>query len=114
MPTERRQSPRVPASMACIMRDAEGQEQPFDLVDLSESGARLTCATPIAAMTRIHVALELPAGRVGRAADARVETLGVVVWSHRVEDDSYDTGVFFPELAAEHQALLQAYVLSAA
>jgi Na+-transporting NADH:ubiquinone oxidoreductase subunit NqrB len=113
MTEERRKTRRVPASIACIMRDAEGQEQPFDLVDLSESGARLTCANAIAAMTRIHVRVELPAARVGRVADARVETLGVVVWSHQVEDAVYDTGVFFPELAPEHLSLLQAYVLSA-
>lgn len=113
MTDERRKHRRVPASMACLIRSEEGDERPFELVDLSESGARLKCAFPIAAMTRIHVILELPARRVGRDENARLETDGVIVWSHRVEDDVYDTGVFFPELETENAELLQAYVLSA-
>lgn len=113
MTDERRQHARVPAPMACVLRDAKGKEWAFDLVDLSESGARLTCSVGMAAMTRIHVSLDLPARRVGRKANAHVETRGVVVWSHRVRDDAYDTGVFFPELDPEHLELLQAYVLSA-
>jgi hypothetical protein len=113
MSEERRKHQRVPASLACVMRDAEGAERPFELVDLSESGARLTCSLPIAAMTRIHVRLDLPAGRIGREDDARLETLGVIVWSHRLDDDHFDTGVFFPELDPASADLLQAYVLSA-
>ncbi len=116
MSDERRQSPRVavPEHGSCTIRDDQGAERAFDLVDLSECGARLHCGAAIGAMTRIHVAMQLPGERVGRDADAAIETVGVVVWSHRLEDDVYDTGVFFPELDEESAALLQAYVLSAA
>ena len=64
-------------------------------------------------MTRIHVALLLPGSRVGAAEDQSLETAGVIVWSHRVEDDIFDTGVFFPELSDDASALLHAYVASA-
>lgn len=116
MSDERRKHPRVPALLQgpCTIRDGAGTETPFQLTDLSECGARLSCEVPIAAMSRIHVAMRLPGERVGRDEDTRIETVGVVVWSHRTEDGDYDTGVFFPELDEESAALLQAYVLSAA
>lgn len=113
MTDERRKHPRVPAPFSCLIRAEDGKEQPFELVDLSESGIRMRCGRAITAMTRIHVVLQLPAGRIGRASDERLETTGVIVWSHRVQDEVYDTGVFFPELAPESAELLQAYVLSA-
>ena len=113
MSDERRQAPRVAAQGACTIRDEGGTERPFELVDLSESGARLTCTVPIGAMTRIRVQMVLPAERVGRGSDVSFATVGVIVWSHRLADDQYDTGVFFPELEDRHAALLQAYVLSA-
>jgi len=119
MSEERRQHQRVKAAGACTIRDADGAEKPFELVDLSESGARLRCREPIGAMTRIHVAMLLPGPRVGRDEDVRLETAGVIVWSHRLDpapeagEPGYDTGVFFPELDEESAALLQAYVLSA-
>lgn len=114
MAENRRKHDRVPAEGPCTIRDPDGEERPFELVDLSESGARLKCGTPIGAMTRIHVAMVLPAARLGRDEDVRLETVGVIVWSHRIADEEYDTGVFFPELDADDAALLQAYVLSAA
>ena len=95
-----------------MLKDS-GQEEPFDIVDLSESGVRIKCGTALAAMTRIRVALVLPGERVGRDEEARVDTMGVVVWSHRIDENRYDTGVFFPELNDESRGLLQAYVLSA-
>jgi hypothetical protein len=115
MSDERRSSPRVavPTQGACTIRDESGAERAFELTDLSESGARLTCGVAIGAMTRVHVAMRLPGERVGRADEAQLETIGVVVWSHSVGEGSYDTGVFFPELDEESAALLQAYVLSA-
>ncbi len=113
MTDDRRKHRRVPAPFPCVIRTDDGAERPFELVDLSESGARLKCAFPIAAMTRIAVQIRLPAVRIGREEDAGLDTTGVIVWSHRVEDDVYDTGVFFPELSDENAALLQAYVMSA-
>lgn len=113
MVDERRQHPRVGADGACKILDEEGVERPFELVDLSESGVRFTCSAPIGAMTRIQVQMVLPGERVGHDEDVAFATMGVIVWNHRVADDRYDTGVFFPELAEDHAALLQAYVLSA-
>ncbi len=110
----RRRHERVAATMPCILVAADGAEQSFDLVDLSESGVRMRCARAISAMTRIHVAMVLPGGRVGRDDDVRLDTAGVVVWSHPVGDEQFDTGVFFPELGDHERGLLQAYVLSAA
>lgn len=116
MSDERRKHPRVPALLTgpCTIRGEDGAEAAFELQDLSECGARLTCEAAIGAMARIHVAMRLPGDRIGRDEDTTVETMGVVVWSHQAEDGGYDTGVFFPELDEESAALLQAYVLSAA
>jgi hypothetical protein len=113
MTEQRRKTPRVAAQGPCAIRDPDGTEHAFELVDLSECGARLRCEVPIGAMTRIHVAMLLPADRVGQGEDVRLETPGVIVWSHRLEEDIHDIGVFFPELNDEGAALLQAYVLSA-
>lgn len=48
MSKERRQHPRVPASGpgSCAIRDEQGRERPFEIMDLSECGARLRCSTP--------------------------------------------------------------------
>ena len=117
MSDERRKHPRVTGdeeARPCLLRGPDGGEETFDLMDLSESGARLRCARSIPAMTRIGVALTLPAERVGRDSAAQLQTMGVVVWSHEVEPGRFDTGVFFPELDPESRSILQAYVLSAA
>ena len=113
MSQERRTRSRVPAGGPCTIRDEKGEERAFELVDLSECGARLRCAGAIGAMTRIRVNMLLPADRVGQDEDARLETAGVVVWSHRMEDGQYDTGVFFPELEDRESDLLYAFVASA-
>jgi hypothetical protein len=116
MSDERRKHARVPvpAQGACTIKDEAGEERSFELIDLSESGARLSCAVAIDAMTRVHVALRLPGERVGQDEAVTVETVGVVVWSHPRDEGGYDTGVFFPELDDKNGGLLQAYVLSAA
>lgn len=114
MSDERRVHPRVPGNLPCVLRTATGEKASFDLVDLSESGARIRCAHALPAMTEIAVTLELPGIRVGSASDVRLSTRGVVVWSHPIGDGRFDTGVFFPELDDASRATLQAYVLSAA
>ncbi len=119
MSEERRKHPRVQAAGTGTIRDPQGEERVFELVDLSESGARLRCRAPIGAMTRIRVAMLLPGPRIGRDEDVRLDTVGVIVWSHRIDPappdgaPGYDTGVFFPELDEDGAALLQVYVLSA-
>lgn len=136
MAVERRQHKRVSATFPCVLVGADHREEPFDLMDLSESGVRLRCHHAIAPMTQIRVALRLPGERVGQPADVKLETRGVVVWSHKqaaakagaakagaaktsaakagkATAESYDTGVFFPELSRDQRALLLAYVLTA-
>jgi len=114
MSDERRKDRRVPARGPCTIMGGDGAERPFDLVDLSESGARLNCGTAIEAMTRVRVVMMLPADRLGHTEDARLETVGVVVWSHQTEEASYDTGVFFPELDEATAGLLRNFVATAA
>lgn len=114
MSSERRQHTRVSATFPCALVNANGKEEAFDLIDLSESGARLSCASHIHPMTRIRVALVLPRERVKRPQNTPLETEGVVVWSHRAEGGRYDTGVFFAALDEDQRALLRAYVFSAA
>ena len=70
MSQERRTQTRVPAGGSCTIRDQEGDERAFELVDLSECGARLRCENAIGAMTRIQVNMVLPAERIGESADA--------------------------------------------
>ncbi len=110
---KQRKHQRVPTSLPCTIQDESGEESPFELIDLSEAGARIRCTTELAAMTQIRVAMLLPAGRIGADEDVRLDTRGVVVWSHPVEGH-FDTGVFFPDLAAQTRGALQAYVSSAA
>jgi hypothetical protein len=113
MSAERRKHRRVRGALPCRLVNAAGKEEGFDLVDLSESGVRMRCGTSIPPMTRIRVAMHLPAERVKRKAGAALETDGVVVWSHLGDGKRYDTGVFFPDLDEDQRALLRAYVLSA-
>jgi PilZ domain len=113
MGNERRKHPRISADLPFRLVNAKGEEETFDLVDLSESGARIQCGHAIQAMTRIRVAMVLPGRRLGRDGDVRVDTTGVVVWSHPVEDGVYDTGVFFPELEDDQRRLLKTFVHAA-
>jgi hypothetical protein len=111
MGNERRRHPRVQAEIPFRLVGEGGKEEPFDLVDLSEAGARITCDRPITAMTRIRVAMVLPGPPLGRGeAPVTVDTTGVVVWSHRVEGGRYDTGVFFSELEDGQREILQTFV----
>lgn len=83
MAVERRKHKRVSASFPCLLVGADRKEEPFDLLDLSESGVRMSCHHAIQPMTQIQVALKLPGERVGHKEDVRLETRGVVVWSHK-------------------------------
>jgi hypothetical protein len=108
---ERRRHPRVAARVPFRIVNEAGRDEPFRLVDLSECGARIQVRTAIPPMTRIQVALVLPAARLGLEEDVRVDTAGVVVWCHPTED-TYDTGVFFPDLVEEQRRLLRDLVRS--
>ncbi len=124
MASERRKHQRVSASFPCVMMGPDRKHETFDLLDLSESGARMNCARALPPMTQIQVALELPAARLGRERDMKLTTRGVVVWSHRIAAGGapksaaskigYDTGVFFPELTPDQRAILLCFVASAA
>jgi hypothetical protein len=107
---ERRRHARVPGGVPFRLR-TEDHEEGFDLVDLSESGVRIRCRRAIPAMTRIQVSLVLPARRVGGAhGDVQLDTTGVVVWSHRAEGETFDTGVFFSDLDDRQRGLLRSFV----
>jgi hypothetical protein len=106
---ERRRHRRVPAAIPFKLLN-EGKEESFDLVDLSESGARIRCRHAMPPMTRILVRLVLPGEKIGAASDVRFETTGVVVWSHRSQGTAYDTGVFFADLDDRQRSLLHAFV----
>src|SRR5262245_24198952 len=111
-PENRRAHRRVPANVPLRMRTGDS-ETAFDLMDLSESGVRIRCGSPMAPMTRIKVGMILPAKRVGSKSDVSFETTGVVVWSHKVpEGGAFDTGVFFPELDDRQRGLLRTFVAS--
>jgi len=90
----------------------EAGDTAFDLMDLSESGVRIRCGSPMAPMTRIKVGMVLPAKRVGSKSDVSFETTGVVVWSHKVPEGAFDTGVFFPDLDERQRGLLRTFVAS--
>jgi hypothetical protein len=110
MGDERRKHPRIPTDLPFRLVDGEGREESFDLQDLSESGARIRCGHAIPAMTRVQVALILPAERVGRKDDVRVDTQGVIVWSHKSDDGRYDTGVFFPDLDMPQRRIIHTFI----
>ncbi len=108
--SERRRHTRVPAVLPFRLL-SEGREEVFDLVDLSESGARIRCRHHVPPMTRLRVSMSLPGPRVGAPSDVRLETTGVVVWSHKQPNaPTFDTGLFFSELDDRERAFLRAYV----
>lgn len=106
---ERRRHTRVPARLPFHLL-ADGKEEDFELMDLSESGVRIRCHHAIPPMTRIHVSMVLPGPRIGAVGDVRFETTGVVVWSHKSGGQSFDTGVFFADLDDRQRSLLHAFV----
>ena len=107
---ERRKARRIPASLPFRLVNA-GKEESFELVDLSESGARIRLKHAVAAMTRIQVRLLLPGERVGTKQALEFDTYGVVVWSHKeAKASTYDTGVFFSELDDRQRNLLRTFV----
>jgi len=107
---ERRKARRVPASVPFRLV-TNGKEEPFDLVDLSESGARIRCSHAVPAMTRIQVRILFPGERVGTKSALEFDTHGVVVWSHKdAGAKTFDTGVFFSELDERQRHLLRAFV----
>ncbi len=107
---ERRRHARAGAGGICLLTGENGAEAGFELVDLSESGARLRCDRGLKPMTRVGVVLMLPRARLGRDEDVRLDIQGVVVWSHQTESSGYDTGVFFPELDRDARNALKAFV----
>ena len=107
---ERRKAKRVPATVPFRLI-SNGKEEPFALVDLSESGARIRCSHLVPAMTRIQVRILLPGARIGTKAALEFDTHGVVVWAHKEAGaKTYDTGVFFSELDERQRNLLRAFV----
>jgi hypothetical protein len=109
-PAERRRHARVTSAVPFRLL-TEGREEPFDLIDLSESGVRIRCPHAMPPMTRIRVSMVLPGQRIGAASDVRFDTTGVVVWSHRQAGASaFDLGVFFSELDDRQRNLLRAFV----
>src|SRR5262245_39511784 len=110
---ERRRHTRVKASIPFHLL-TDGKDEPFDLVDLSESGVRIRSPRALAPMTRIRVRVVLPAKRVGSPADVAMDTTGVVVWSHKqagpANPPQFDVGVFFADLEDRQRNLLRAFV----
>lgn len=112
---ERRRHPRVPARIPFHLV-TEGKDEPFDLMDLSESGVRIVAPRALAPMTRIQVRMILPAGRVASERDMTMDLGGVVVWSHPLPGvkasapGRHDVGVFFADLDDRQRNLLRAYV----
>ena len=111
-PQDRRQHQRVPAGIRFRL-NTDGRSESFELVDLSESGARIESPRALHPMTRLKVSIVLPGNRVGAPEDARLDTTGVVVWSHRKgQTPLFDLGVFFSELDEAQRDLLRAFVAS--
>lgn len=106
--SERRRAQRIPLSLPCTIQDQDGHQEPFELVDLSESGVRIRCGHAISPMTRIRVSMALPGD-----STARFDTDGVVVWSHATEDGQFDTGVFFSDLGDTEREALKTLVHAA-
>jgi len=114
MANERRRHPRIEAELPFRFVNEQGEQEAFELVDLSESGARIRCARHLSAMTKMVVGMVLPGRFVDREQDVRLETTGVVVWSHDLGEGSFDTGVFFSELGEEQREILRSFVQASA
>jgi hypothetical protein len=114
MGNERRRHPRVAADLPFRFVNEAGGEEAFDLVDLSESGARIRCSRRLPPMTRLGVGMVLPGGPAGRQGDVSLRTTGVVVWSHQRQDGRFDTGVFFADLADADRRLIRSFVQAGA
>lgn len=114
MGSERRRHPRITADLPLRFVSGDGDQESFELVDLSESGARIKCGRRLGAMTRVSVGLRLPGRILEQTDDVSVDTMGVVVWSHPLEDGRFDTGVFFADLEGEQREVLRTFVQASA
>ena len=73
MANERRRYPRVAAELPFRFVSERGEDEAFDLVDLSESGARIKCAHHLAAMTQVQE--QSPPPTLSRWAENRLRSM---------------------------------------
>lgn len=109
MTAERRRYPRVPADLPLRLTFKDHTVQ-TRILDLSTSGIRFATPDSLPVMSRVQIALELPA-RAGGGTDPLAIT-GVVVRCDRTAASGghFDTAIFFEELSGTARMRLEQFV----
>ena len=104
---ERRRHPRVPAQELPLLLQGD-ERRPLRVRDLSRSGVAFYSEEPLEVLQQVRFALEIPA----EGGPRLVAGQGVVVRCEPVAPAlaHYDVAVFFQELDAGGEAVLEAWV----
>ena len=111
LPAERRRHRRISVRLP-LQLTVRDQTVDTHIVDLSESGIRLRTPASLPLMTRVQIALELPAKKPGEGTSA-VGITGVIVRCVQVDDDSsvpYDTAIYFEDLPDSARGRITRYM----
>ena len=111
LPAERRRHRRISVRLP-LQLTVKDQTVDTHIVDLSESGIRLRTPASLPLMTRVQIALELPARKPSEGTSA-VGMTGVIVRCVHVDDGSgvpYDTAIFFENLSDSARGRIERYM----
>jgi hypothetical protein len=104
--TERRQAPRIAATLPVVMGAAGGRQEAH-VCNISRNG--ICCVVPqrIAEMTRLHFEMDVPLGK----QNARVHGVGVVVrCQDAAANGGFEVAVLFTELDPTSRLSVSRYV----
>lgn len=103
--SDRRRDPRVALVETLDAGGSSGEEYVIEVVDLSASGARFRCETPIPIDTAIRMNINF------YPVDFPIRAL--VVWHRASNDGRFEHGAEFVNLPPEEAYLIRDYVRSA-
>lgn len=109
---ERREHPRIDVSLPLRLTIGEDTVE-TRITNLSNSGIRFRTPSPLPLMSRVQIALELPAADVGTPAPLAIT--GVVVRCEQLPgnpETPFDTAIYFEDLSDRARAQLAHFVES--
>ena len=108
---ERRQHPRIEVNLA-LRLTIGGNTVETEIRNLSNSGIRFRTPSALPLLSRVQIALELPASD---GASAPLAITGVVVRCDQIpggEPTPYDTAIYFEDLSERARGQLSQFVTS--
>jgi len=103
---ERRKHERFDRRLSFQVQDTVGERIGAESINLSSRGLYCVVTRPVAAMSKVRVALDLPFS----GASERMECEGVVVRSESTDDGAYRIAVYFLHLDADNLRRLERYL----